>query len=266
MPRTNRSEEEEESIQAFGPDFLEGTARSLRILNLFGPDLQRMTMSDVANRLKISRATARRTLFTLAQLGYLRAEGNSFVLTPRVLAFASAFLSSDVVATVMQPLVQQVSERLNHACAAGVLDGGHVVLVARASPSRALTADMRIGYRLPGYCTSVGRILLGCLKEDEFKAAFDSVPIVALTSKTITDPNVLRARIIADREQGFSVVDEEAEEGFRSIAVPVFNRANALICAVHVGIHTGQASVGVMIDDFLPVLKDVAAEARTMLL
>jgi IclR family pca regulon transcriptional regulator len=265
MPRANRSQEEEESVRAFGPDFLESTARSLRILNLFGPELQRMTMSDAANRLQISRATARRTLFTLVQLGYLRAEGNSFVLTPRVLSFASAYLSSDTVATVMQPLVQTVSDKLNHASAAGVLDGDNVVLVARASPSRATTADMRIGYRLPAYCTSVGRVLLGALSDAELDRILDTPP-ARLTARTIVDPAVLRTRVVADRKKGFSIVDQEAEEGFRSIAVPVSNRQNRVVCAVHVGVHTGQASIGQMIDEFLPVLKDIAAEARTMVI
>lgn len=266
MPRTSRTVEEREALDALGPDFLEGTARSLRIFTLFGGTNRRMTLSEVAKAVSLSRATVRRTLYTLAALEYLDVEGNTFGLTPKVLTFAAAYLTSDVVPAVMQPLVDKLSAQLNEACGAAVLQGTQTVMIARASPIRALTLDLRIGYALPAYCSSVGRVLLGGLTAAELIDTLDRSDLLQLTPDTIIDKDILRARIIADREQGYSIVDREAEQGFRSIAVPVRQIDGAIRCALHVGVHTERATVGQMIDRFLPLLRASAEEARGMLI
>jgi IclR family pca regulon transcriptional regulator len=265
LPRINRTKEYEENVAQFGPNFLEGTARSLRVMALFGPDNPKLTLSEIAKMLDLPRATVRRTLLTLVQLDYMAKEGNIFWLTPRVLTFAAAYLSSDIIPTVMQPLVERASMKLQEACAAAILQQDEVVLVSRASPSRSVTADMSIGYRVPAYCSALGRVLLGALDAERLDKALSARPLAKLTANTLVDPEVVKARIIADREQGFSIADQEVEIGFRSIAVPVRSRSGAVVCALHVGAHTERASIGRMIDEFLPTLRAVAADASTML-
>lgn len=266
MPRINRTKEEAENVADFGPSFLEGTARSLRVLTAFGQANPKMTLSEIASMLDLPRATVRRTLLTLVQLDYMAKEGNAFWLTPRVLTFATSYLSSDIVPTVMQPMTERISAELHEACAAAVLQQDEVVLVARANPGgRTLLADMAIGYRLPAYCSALGRMLLDPAKPEEMDRILSSRPLTPMTAYTLTDPEVVKARIIADHAQGFSIVDQEAEIGFRSIAVPVRHRNGAIVCSLHVGTHTERASVGKMIDDYLPVLRRVAADAATML-
>lgn len=261
MPRTNRTQEDEEKIAEYGPDFLEGTARSLRVMTAFSADNPSMTLSEVASLLDLPRATVRRTLLTLVHLGYMAKEGNAFRLTPRVLTFATAYLSSDIIPTVMSPLVRRMSARLGEACAAAILHGREVVMIARASPMRAVSADLAIGHRLPAYCTALGRVLMKPEEIDELL----SEPLPRMTPYTLVDVDALKARIIADQTQGFSIVDQEAELGFRSISVPVHHHSGSIVCALHIGVHTEQASVGRMIDEFLPILRETAAEASTML-
>jgi len=265
MPRTTRTEEEKAVLQGLGPDFLEGTARSLRIFTLFGGANRRMTLSEVAKAVCMPRATVRRTLYTLTVLEYLDVEGNTYGLTPKVLSLASAYLSSDVVPAVMQPLVDKLSAKLNEACGAAVLQGEQTVLIARASPERAVTLDLRVGYALPAYCSSIGRVLLGALDAEGLTAALAKIEPVKFTPQTIVLRDELIARIITDRQQGYSIVDREAEPGFRSIAVPVKQADGKVRCALHVGVHTERATVGQMIDRFLPSLLATAAEAQTML-
>lgn len=266
MPRINRTKEDEENVAEFGSNFLEGTARSLRVMAAFGPKNPKMTLSEIASLLELPRATVRRTLLTLVQLDYMAKEGNVFWLTPRVLTFAAAYLFSDIIPRVMQPVVERVSNRLQESCAAAILQQDEVVLVARASPSRAVSADLSVGYRLPAYCSALGRVLLGPLEPDALDRALKNRPLIQCTPHTLVDPEGLKARIIADRQQGFSIADQEVELGFRSVAVPVFRRDGTVACALHVGTHTERASVGTMIDEFLPVLREAAADASTMLI
>ena len=101
-----------------------------------------------------------------------------------------------------------------------ILDGNDAVFIARASPTRIFSAGIDIGYRLPAFCTSVGRVLLSQLSDDELAASLDRTDLAPLTPFTVTDKERLKA-IAADRAQGYSLVDREAEPGFRSISVPV---------------------------------------------
>lgn len=266
MPKRNRSAEEEKLFREHGADFLENTARSLKVLTFFGRQSRRLTLSDVAKALDLPRATVRRTLHTLTVLEYLSVEGNTFGLTPKVLTFANAYLSSDVVPVVMQPLVDKLSDRLNESCAAAVLQGANIVMVARASPARALALDMRVGFALPAYCSALGRALLTGLNDAEAADAIGRMNLVRLTPLTITDESALLARIAADRVQGYSLVDQEAEMGYRSIAVPVRQAGGAVRCALHVGVHTERASLDQMTELFLPSLVEIADQAGTMLI
>ena len=92
-----------------------------------------------------------------------------------------------------------------------ILDGNDVVFIARASPTRIFSAGIDIGYRLPAFCTSVGRVLLSRLSDDELAKALDTMDLAPLTPFTVTDKKLLLKTIVADRAKGYSLVDREAE-------------------------------------------------------
>lgn len=260
MPRVRRSAEDRQASEDGGPDYLEVLARGLRIVALFNAERRQMTLSELAALADAPRATVRRVLITLERLGFVAVNGRQFRLTPRVLTLASAYLASNTVALVMQSVVEGISRRLGEACSAAVLDRDEAVMVARASPARIMTIGLEVGYRLPAYCSSVGRVLLGALGEPELDAYLARVRPERLTPRTVTDVDLLRAIVASEREQGYSLVDQEAEHGFRSIAVPVRRRDGATVCALHVGVHADRVSLERMREDILPLL-DMEARA-----
>ena len=75
-----------------------------------------------------------------------------------------------------------------------------------------------------------------------------------------------RITIITDREKGYSLVDREAEPGFRSISVPVRRYDGAIVAAINMGAHVDRVSTGEMIDRFLPLLRDAADSVKPLLL
>ena len=228
-------------------------------MGLFNAQRRHMTLSELALLADAPRATVRRVLITLERLGFVALEGRQFRLTPQVLSLASAYLASNTVSLVMQSVVERISRTFGEASSAAVLDRDEAVMVARASPVRIMTIGLEVGYRLPAYCSSVGRVLLGALPEPELDGYFTRVRPVSLTARTVTDPGILRAIVVTDREQGYSLVDQEAEHGSRAIAVRVRGRDGATVCALHVGVHSDRVSIGRMLDDILPLL---GAEAR----
>ena len=200
-------------------DFIESLDRGLRVFELFGAQSRPMTLSDVAKAADLPRATARRILFTLERKGYVASDGKLFALTPRVLALAGSYMTSNQIVTVLQPALDRISSDAQEISSLAVLDGDDVVFVARASPARVFSAGIDLGYRLPAFCSSVGRAMLGKYSNDELTERLASMPLTAMTPFTVTDRESLKAAIITDRAKGYSLVDREAEPGFRSISV-----------------------------------------------
>jgi IclR family transcriptional regulator, pca regulon regulatory protein len=248
-----------------GTDFVESLDRGLRVLEVFGGSEQPMTLSDLAKAADLPRATARRILFTLERAGFVATDGKLFRLTPRVLVLASSYLASNHVVSVLQPALDRLSAEAQEISSMAILDGNDVVFIARASPTRIFSAGLDIGYRLPAFCTSVGRVLLSRLSDDELATALGKMDLVQLTSFTVTEKKLLLKTIIADRAKGYSLVDREAEPGFRSISVPVRRYDGAIVAAINMGAHVDRVSSAEMVERFLPRLREAAASVKALL-
>lgn len=247
-------------------DFVESLDRGLRLLQAFGDRAGTMTLSEVAAATSLPRATARRILFTLQHGGYVASDGKLFALTPHVLTLAGSYLRSNQIAAVLQPVLDHIAVTAQEISSLAVLDGDDVVFVARGSPTRMFSGGVDIGYRLPSYCTAVGRAMLGRLSDAELKAKLAAMKREALTPQSVTDPKRLLAAIAADRTRGYSLVDREAEPHFRSIAVPVKRYDGAVVAAINIGAHVDRVSTEEMVKRFLPLLREGAAGVKTRLL
>ena len=261
MPKLKR-----EKDAARTTDFVESLDRGLRLLEKFGATSGPMTLSDLARAAELPRATARRILFTLERGGFVATDGKLFTLTPHVLTLAASFLRSSQVVTVLQPVLDRVATSAQEISSLAVLDGEEVVFIARGSPARVFSAGLDIGYRLPAFCTSVGRAMLGQFDDAELVQRLAKMLREPMTPHTVTDPKRLRAAIIADRDKGYSLVDREAEPGFRSISVPIRRYDNAIVAAINMGAHVDRVSTNEMIERFLPLLREGAEAVKSMLL
>jgi IclR family pca regulon transcriptional regulator len=261
MPKLKREGGEERAT-----DFVESLDRGLRLLQAFGQSTSPMTLSDVARSAELPRATARRILFTLERGGFVASDGKLFTLTPHVLTLAGSYLRSNQVVAVLQPVLDRISTTAQEISSLALLDGDEVVFIARGSPARVFSTGLEIGYRLPAFCTSVGRALLGQFGDDDLAKRLKGAKRAAMTQQTVTDPKPLLKTIIADRAKGYSLVDREAEPHFRSIAVPVRRYDDTIVAAINMGAHVDRVPARELIDRFLPLLLDGADDVKDRLL
>ena len=200
---------------------LQSLERGIAVIQVFSRERPALTLSEVARLTGITRATARRILLTLEDLGHVRSDGRLFSLTPRVLTLGWAYLSSLNLWETAQPLMEELTKETNESCSAATLDLPDVVYVARVPTSRIMTIALGIGTRLPAHCTSMGRVLLAALPDPELEDFLATARLEAYTDRTITDVDRLRRTIHGVRDQGWALVDQELEIGLRSIAAPL---------------------------------------------
>jgi IclR family transcriptional regulator, pca regulon regulatory protein len=241
-------------------EFMATLAKGLAVLGLFGKQRPTMTLSEAALAANISRATARRILRTLAELGYVEQRGRQFSLSPNILQLGFAYLATQNWIERATPLMKELSERVRESCSAAILQGTEIVYVARVPTRRIMSVAVSVGSRLPAFHSSMGRVQLGFLDSAEIWRRLKSIRIEPLTPSTITDLQALFDRIRDDHAQGFSIVDEELERGLRSIAVAVVDHQNQAVGALNLSTHATRTTRNEMRDKFLPELRAVAAQ------
>jgi IclR family pca regulon transcriptional regulator len=158
----------------------------------------------------------------------------------------------------LQPAVERLSAEVNEACSAAVLDGEHVVMIAHAAPQRVIEVSAQIGFRLPAFATSLGRVLLAALDDSSLDAFLAHLRPHKLTPATVTDKKALRRAIVKARADGFSFADQEAEIGFRSISVPLRRLDGKVLASLNIGAHSERCTARTMQAKFLPRLRDLA--------
>jgi len=266
MPKLKRTDEEKKQARGDGPEFVEALDRGLRVIQAFSREGRPMTLSKAAELTGLARATVRRILLTLKASGLVHGDDRLFSLTPRVLLLASSYLSSNQLNTVMQPLMDATAAEAREVCSLAILDGEDVVFIGRASPTRMFSTGLEIGYRLPAFCTSVGRALLSRMPDEQLRQTIEHMTLNAMTPQTVTDKEALIASVVAARNDGFSVVDGEAEAGFRSISVPIRRYDGGIVAAANIGGHVDRIGVDEMKERFLPLLKKLAATVQPLLM
>ena len=245
--------------------FLQGLERGLAVIRAFSADAPSLTLSEVARAVGITPATARRILLTLEELGYVRSDSRRFSLTPRVLALGWAYLSSLDLGELAGPFMEELSAKTRESCSIATLDLPDIVYVARVPTSRIMTVALGVGARLPAYPTSMGRVLLAGLADDELTSYLSTLRAESLTDRTVTSPDRLRAAIDRARADGYALVDQELEQGLRSIAAPICNARGRIIAALNVSAHASRSTPTSLRAEVLPHLHHTAAQITTAL-
>ena len=248
-----------------GDAFVQSLARGLAVLRSFGADAPAQTLTSAAERSGLTRAGARRILLTLQTLGYVVTDGKLFTLTPRILDLGFAYLSSMPIWNRAEPVMEALVQQVQESCSAAVLDATDIVYVLRVPTQKIMRISLGVGSRLPAYCTSLGRLLLADLEDDEVRARLEASDIQALTKHTVTDIEVLMAKVAQARRQQWCLVNQELEEGLISVAAPIVDRHGRMVAALNISGQANRTSAKVMQETMLPALVDAAKKVSQLL-
>lgn len=248
-----------------GDSYVQSFARGLEVIRSFSASAPQQTLSEVAARSGLTRAGARRILLTLQTLGYVESDGKYFSLTPRILDLGFAYLSSMPIWNLAEPVMERLSQTVGESCSAAVLEGSDIVYVLRVSTHKIMSIALGVGSRLPAYCTSMGRVLLAALPEEEVLAHLQAGQPRALTRYTVTDLDALRQKVAQTRKQGWCLVNQELEEGLVSMAAPIRDRQGRTVAALNISGQANRTSAKLMQDSMLPALLAAAQDISQLL-
>jgi IclR family pca regulon transcriptional regulator len=246
------------SSESRSAEFVQSLERGLAVIKSFSRERPALTLSEIADLTGLTRAAARRFLITLRDLGYVGSDGRLFSLRPRVLELGYSYLSSLPVWEVAKPHLEELADKVRETTSASVLDGTEIVFVARVETKRIMALTLGVGSRLPAWATAMGRVLLAELSPAQLDDYFAKVRLEPLSARTVTDEADLRGIIEQARIQGWTLVDQEVEEGVRSLAVPIRTPDGRAAAALTVCSHAFRVSVERVMDEFLPLVLDTS--------
>jgi IclR family pca regulon transcriptional regulator len=246
-------------------DYIASVEHCLHIIEAFDAEHSELTVTEAAARTGLTRASARRYLLTLTYLGYATFDGRKFSLALRVLRLGHGHLSTAPLTRKAQPIIEAAGLECDEIISIAVLDRTDVVFLARSETRRIVSARIGVGTRLPAYCTSAGRLLLGERSDAALKTLLTAMPRTKFTPKTLTDVDELLTSITQARKEGYAISDEEFEIGLRSIAVAVPDSQGRVTVTMTASVQSGRMSVEDMRSSLLPILRRGSAELSRLL-
>jgi IclR family pca regulon transcriptional regulator len=252
-----------QGVQVAQRDIIEGLVTGINVITAFNDEHARLTPTELAETIGISRSAARRYLLTLVHAGMAATDGRMFWLTPKVLSLGRSYLDSARLPRAIVPYLQRLTSQVQESSNYSVLEGDDVVYVSRVNAPRHLIPSFEAGTRLPAHTSTAGRVLLAALPDEQLHAYLERVELIPYTHMTVIDKQELLRELLAIREQGWGVTENQYEIGLRGISVPIKSRRGALIGALSVSMMISSCSKAEAMAKCVPALQ---ATANTLML
>ncbi len=235
--------------------------RGLNILQELSGERRRMTLSEVAAALGVTRSSAYRLLFTLGHMGFVAfdTDTKTYVLGPQVLRLGYGYLASRDIVEVAMPHLVRLRDRTGWSAHLGELHGRDIVYLARVATRRSIASTVHVGTRLPARFTTMGRILLAGLSAEEVRELYRDEPSTG--GKTPGTLAGLIEQLAEDRETGVVVQNSGYEPGVASIAAPIHDMTGHVAAAINI------SAVALLTNDtelYGPLKAEVVAAAEAI--
>jgi IclR family pca regulon transcriptional regulator len=245
------------------PRYSQSLERGLAILGCFTAERPVLGIAEIADELDMRRSTTHRYVTTLVALGYLKqGAARKYRLGLGVTDLGMSALNATELREKAHPYLEELRQRTSYTVSLAVLDGPEIVYVDLALSLRREQSKIDLGLtpgsRLPAHCTSMGKLLLANLPEEEQRELLASMKLTKCGPNTITSKKALRDELDEIREESFAVNDEELAPQLHSIAVPVRNEAREVVAAVNLSADTSMITLAELVDALGPHLISTA--------
>jgi len=213
-------------------------SRALTLLERLAVAREPMSLARLSQELALPKSSVHGLCNTLVSFGYLRRQPDgSFLIGPRVMGLAEAFVSGTDVAQEFNALWADRRESPQETVLLSVLSGAEAMYVAVRKSARPLGMAFNVGMRLPAYLSGSGKAMLAHQPIDEVRRRFAAGLQTRLTRKGPRDIDALMKELALTRRRGYSIDDEGVREGVYSFGAPVFGSAGEVVAAVSVCIN-----------------------------
>lgn len=198
-------------------EYVQAFERGLAVISCF--DGSSLTLSEVAQRVDMSPAAARRYLSTLTELGFFSQRNGKFSAQAKLLELSNPYFAANDFMASAQPVLHTLARHLDETTSLTQLMGHEVVNVMAVQAPHELSINVVQGHRLPAYCTAMGRAMLSLRPEAEVRELLETLDLQRLTAHTLTRVEEIAEQIELARTRGYAFVEEEQSLGIRTMSM-----------------------------------------------
>lgn len=210
--------------------------RAADVLNAFtAADGSTLGVTEIANQLSLSKAVVHRILTSLRSRGLVEIDDESrrYSLGPAALALGLTYLQTIDVREAARPLLRELSDATGETATLSIRRGVVRLYIDQVTPDREVKMTVQLGHPYPLHAGSSSKAFLAYLPEGEVEAVLGG-ELVALTDRTITDPDGLRKELATVRKTGFAKSLGERQTGAGSVASAVFDHEGSPVAVISV--------------------------------
>ncbi|WP_170325573.1 HTH-type transcriptional regulator BhcR [Ruegeria arenilitoris] len=199
-------------------------------------EAQGKALTTLSDEMRQSPATVYRILVTLEGRGLVEFDHDEQVwhIGPRAFVIGSRFLRRTSLVDRARPIMRKLMEATGETANLGIEKEGSVLFLSQVETHASIRAFFPPGTLSPMHASGIGKALLAHMDEDRLDRLLANAQLQAFTDKSITNPAALKADLAAIRAQGFSVDNEEKNEGMRCIAAAVFDINREAVAGISV--------------------------------
>lgn len=240
---------------------IEALERGLSVLSLFTHERAELSLTEIARATDISMTTTVRIASTLEHAGYLHRDPDSKRYRPalKVLQLGFSAVRSLDVREVARPHLEELSQRTGETVSHAALDKLEIVYIDRVRNRQIVGVILGIGSRLPAHCTSMGKVMLAYLPEEELAGRLGGASLTSCTTRTVIVATELLRELKRVRQRGYALNQQELAIGLRAVAAPIRDESGAVVAAINISGSTESISLNRLRDDLAPQVVQTAA-------
>jgi DNA-binding IclR family transcriptional regulator len=203
------------------------------ILGAFGHDDESLSLSEIARRSGVAKASVHRLAQEMLTWGMLERRGTEYWLGMRLFEIGQRVPRQRILREAARPFMEDLFHVTGETIHLAVRDGLEVLYVEKVCGHNPVTRPSRVAGRMPLHCTATGKALLAF----NHRSLFEDVvarQLTRLTPYTVVVPRLLAAELTKAREQGYAVEQEQTRAGFMSVGIPLFGATGTTVGALSV--------------------------------
>lgn len=197
--------------------------RTMRIIECVSESIFPVSISQLAQRTDVPKATLKRIVNPLVSSGYLALVpgGKKIVPGPKSAQMAMRILGNSQFRRECQNVLREAVHQLGETCNLTARDGDSVMYIERIETIEPLRMHLEPGTRAPLHCTAGGKMFLSQMGHQELERFMSTLTLKKCTGATIVNPKALSLELARLSKLGIGLDNEEFIAGMVGIAVPI---------------------------------------------
>ncbi len=241
-----------------GMEIIRSVDHAFDVLEAFDGSKDEIGVTELSKNLGLSKNNVFRLLATFEQRGYIEQnkKTENYRLGLKVFELSQIYRHQSGLLRQARPVLKDLVDKCNEAAYIGIIREGYIIYLDMVDSPQPIKVISRVGYRIPAYCTAIGKTQLAYESDDELDKFYRGKSLKGFTDSTVTDPQKLKEELAEIAVKGYAMDNEEYEKEIKCVGVPIRDYTRRVVAGVCISGPAYRMSDARINDSLLPLIKE----------